>query len=62
MNKPFSFDNSGVYPVYLNWETSAAKYRLSDEPGARPADFSCYVYEFTLYQEPPKAAQAVIYK
>ena len=62
MNTHNFFDNSGVYPVYLNWDTSTTKYWMPEESSVRPVDFSCYVYEFTLYQEPPKVEQVVIYK
>jgi hypothetical protein len=62
MNQQNFLDSSGAFPMYLNWNTSATKYTLPDEPTARSADFSCYVYEFALYQESPKVEQTVVYK
>lgn len=62
MNESIKLESSGVFPTYLNWGSSMTPTRIADEPTARYVDFSCYVNEFTVYQEPPKVEQTVVYK
>jgi hypothetical protein len=62
MNAVEKLGNSATFPTFLNWGSSATPCRAPDEPSARYTEFSCYVNEFTLYHEPPKVEQVVVYK
>jgi hypothetical protein len=62
MNAQEKLGNSVTFPTFLNWGSSATPCRTPDEPSARFVDFSRYIDEFRLYQEPPKAEQVVVHK
>jgi hypothetical protein len=62
MNEQKFLESSATFPNYLNWGSSVKQHQLSFEQSVHFVDFSCYVNEFTVYQEPPKVEQIVVYK
>ncbi|MDR2759515.1 MAG: hypothetical protein LBB78_09050 [Spirochaetaceae bacterium] len=62
MNEQKFLESSAAFPNYLNWGSSVKPHQPLSEQSVRFVDFSCYVNEFAVYQEPPKVEQIVVYK